>query len=268
MIIRNQVIYTKFTEIKDAKATVIITHGIAESSEEYEKLANDLQLASYQTLLYDVRGHGRSMGKRGDIKSFHQFLDDLHEIVKKVRMTSRKKVYLLGHSMGGIITNAYVVKYKDVDGVIISAAPTDYLPSVKTLRKVPYRLLNFKKIKTNFKGKGLSRIPYQEKYYPYHLDYIKPRLIGNILISSIKYLHKNLENYQVPVLFLHGKADPIVPYQLTETFYNKVMSEDKDVKYYNDSLHNLFNDLDAKIITSDVISWLDQRSKVEVNEKA
>ncbi|CCV64476.1 Putative lysophospholipase [Alteracholeplasma palmae J233] len=256
MLINKNILYTKLLEAKNEKGNVIITHGIAESSEEYERLAKTLEENGYNVLLYDVRGHGRSSGKRGDVQSFHLFLDDLHELVSYMKTISDKKVFLLGHSMGGNITNSYVVKYQDVDGVIISAAPNDFLPKVSFMRKIPYKLLNFKKIKTNFSGPGLSRIPFKEGYYPYHLDYIKPRLLGNILVSNIRYLKKNINKYTVPVLFLHGLSDIVVPYQMTETFYNRLKLEDKTLKLYENNLHNLFNDLDYQLVTEDVITWL------------
>ena len=85
MYIANDLIYTKINRIKDFKATVILTHGICEHTHRYDEIVETLNQEGYQTVQYDLRGHGRSGGKRGDIESFHRFVDDLHEIVGKVK---------------------------------------------------------------------------------------------------------------------------------------------------------------------------------------
>ena len=36
-------------------------------------------------ITYDLRGHGKSGGERGYVKSFHDHIDDLHEVVKHVK---------------------------------------------------------------------------------------------------------------------------------------------------------------------------------------
>ena len=57
--------------IANPKATIIISHGIAEHSGRYKELAGILNENGYDVITFDHLGHGKSDGKRGNIKSFH-----------------------------------------------------------------------------------------------------------------------------------------------------------------------------------------------------
>ncbi|MCB0355660.1 MAG: alpha/beta fold hydrolase, partial [Bdellovibrionales bacterium] len=88
------------------QATVLITHGLAEHSECYKELAEDLNRLNYQVIVYDLRGHGRSEGKRGVIKEFDYFCHDLASFAEfcKREFSENLPLFLFGHSMGGLIT--------------------------------------------------------------------------------------------------------------------------------------------------------------------
>ncbi|MDV3196282.1 MAG: alpha/beta fold hydrolase, partial [Candidatus Phytoplasma stylosanthis] len=119
-------LYTELKEIENATYNIIITHGIAESSKEYETLANYLNKFNYNVLLYDIRSHGQSKNNDNniaDIDNFHNFIDDLHLIINSLKQKNNLKKIIIGHSLGGMINNCYVYKYNVVDAVINSGTP-------------------------------------------------------------------------------------------------------------------------------------------------
>lgn len=85
MLINNTLFFVKNHEVENPKASVIITHGIAEHSGRYEKLVESLNAASYRVVRYDLRGHGQTEGPRGKLKSYKQPIEDLHELVLHVK---------------------------------------------------------------------------------------------------------------------------------------------------------------------------------------
>src|SRR5690606_41727705 len=107
MLINQSMIYTENQTVPNAKATVIITHSIALHSIYYRKLADLLNQGGFNVVLYDVRGHGNSQGKRGDIKSVFIFTDDLHALVLETKKAYTLPVYPSGNSIGAVITNIY-----------------------------------------------------------------------------------------------------------------------------------------------------------------
>lgn len=265
MLINNILIHTKKDSVENPKATIIITHGIAEHSGRYDVITDRLNEAGYSVLRYDLRGHGLSQGKRGKLKNFHEFIDDLHVIVTAEKQQSNHKIFLIGHSLGGLIVDLYAVKYGDVDGVISSAAPSYFIKDVLPLRFIGYKLLGWIPKKTNFADDQLSRIKEVEDAYindPLNLKHFYISLVGAMFISGVRYLNKNVSKFLAPVLFIHGGNDKIVPFAMSERLMDLIPSKDKQIIIYDNNYHEIFNDLDQEKVFKDVIKWLDDRNQL------
>lgn len=264
MLINNILLHVERDEVEDSKATVIITHGIAEHSGRYQEMTKKLNKAGYTVVKYDIRGHGKSQGKRGKLKSYHQTIDDLHQIVLTEKKQKPKNIYLLGHSMGGLIVHMYVVKYNDIDGVIASAAPTYFISDVLPFRIIGYRWLGFIPRKTNFADGKLSRIKEVEQAYiddPLNLKTFYFSLAGSMFIGGVRYLGHNVKKYKVPVLLIHGDADKSVPVEFSKKFLKAISSTDKELITFDGAYHEVFNDLCKKEAYTSLIKWLDHRTK-------
>jgi alpha-beta hydrolase superfamily lysophospholipase len=264
MLINGILLHVKKDEVENAKAKVILTHGIAEHSGRYDALTKALNDASYTVIRYDIRGHGQSQGARGKLRSYHQTIDDLHQLVDMEKKLDKKPVYIFGHSMGGLIVNMYGVKYHDVDGIISSAAPSYFIKDVLPFRIIGYRWLGFLAKKTNFADDQLSRIKEVEDAYindPLNLKKFYFSLAGNMMVGGVRYLNRNIKKYDAPVLLLHGEADKIVPVEFSKRLYELLPVEDKKLITYPDAYHEILNDLDQEKVRKDIISWLDQKVK-------
>lgn len=87
---------------------LIVTHGMGEHLGRHEYMLK-LFSQSFNIAIYDLRGHGRSGGKRGYVEHFDDYLKDLQAVIDYLRKDfSMKKYTLFGHSMGGLITADYV----------------------------------------------------------------------------------------------------------------------------------------------------------------
>lgn len=83
---------------------LIVTHGMGEHMERHHHLLK-LFPQQYNILMYDLRGHGRSEGERGNVKHFSDYRQDLQTILEYLRKEfSMKKFVVFGHSLGGLIT--------------------------------------------------------------------------------------------------------------------------------------------------------------------
>src|SRR5437762_11342535 len=89
--------------------TVAILHGYGEHIGRYDEVAGVLVAAGWSVRGLDLRGHGRSSGRRGHITHFGQYLDDAGALVGRARAGSDGPVYLLGHSLGGLIATSFVL---------------------------------------------------------------------------------------------------------------------------------------------------------------
>ncbi len=261
MLVQDHLLYVKRNDVTDSKASIIITHGIAEHSGRYDEITTKLNEEGFSVVRYDLRGHGQSQGKRGKLKHHQLMIEDLHALVLEEKK-SAKKIFLIGHSMGGLIVNMYAVKYHDVDGIISSAAPSYFIKDVLPFRFIGYRWLGFLAKKTDFADDQLSRIKSVEDAYvadPLVLKKFYFSLAGNMFVGGVRFLNKNMKNYQTPVLILHGSHDKIVPYTFSERLFNLIPIEDKEIIIYKDNYHEIFNDLEKERVYQDVIMWLSKR---------
>ncbi len=119
----------------EPKASIIILHGMAEHHKRYYKFAKFLNSNGFDVYLYDHRGHGtdkimKELGFFSDSKGYKKVIDDALEIIKHVKKNNRcKKLLLMGHSMGSLITRNIIQQYDELDGVILCG--TTHPPKIK-----------------------------------------------------------------------------------------------------------------------------------------
>lgn len=105
--------------------TILLIHGVKSDGKDYLQTAAMLQQATKAEIYaIDLRGHGKSYGKSGDIDYIDQYADDIADIIKIIRSKSPSgKIVIAGHSMGGGITLKYAMGgYKEkVDGFLLIA---------------------------------------------------------------------------------------------------------------------------------------------------
>ena len=70
-------------EVENAKAAVVIVHGLAEHSGRYDYVAEKFHQAGFSTYRFDHRGHGQSEGERGFYKDYNDMLEDVNVVVDK-----------------------------------------------------------------------------------------------------------------------------------------------------------------------------------------
>ncbi len=262
MLINDTLFFVKKHECDKPKANLILTHGIAEHSGRYEKFVDALCENQYRVIRYDLRGHGQTEGPRGKLKNYKQFIDDLHQIVLSVKKENNLPIYLFGHSMGGLIVDMYGVTYHDVHGIVSSAAASNYLKDVKPFKILGYKWLSWVKLKTNFADHKLSSLREVEDRYkedPLNLKYYYISLAGGMMISGVKYLNKKLNQFRTPILILHGGRDEIVPKSFSRRLYDLIDEHDKKIIIYEQSLHEILNDVEQEKVRTDIINWMDER---------
>jgi lysophospholipase len=106
------------------RARLVIAHGLAEHSGRYGNVIEWLFPDDISIWALDHRGHGQSDGPRGHISSFDQYVNDLKGMLEiaKAGIGENTRLFLLGHSMGGLISLMFAFKHPDmIDGLIVSS---------------------------------------------------------------------------------------------------------------------------------------------------
>lgn len=118
-----------YVQIKETGSPVwiVATHGIGEHMERH-KYIPELFGHDFNIFQYDLRGHGRSTGKRAWVQDFSEYMEDLKEIIRFLEEKYRMDRYILfGHSMGALITCAFMQNYVEEarypERVVVNAPP-------------------------------------------------------------------------------------------------------------------------------------------------
>ena len=122
----------------EAKACVLIAHGMAEHAARYARFAEALTKAGYEAWAPDHRGHGKTaaegeLGWLADSDGFRRVVDDLHGLAARIKSERPgKKVFLFGHSWGSFLSQGFISAYgSELAGCVLSGTAGDGGAAVK-----------------------------------------------------------------------------------------------------------------------------------------
>lgn len=234
-------------------AVLLVAHGYAEHSGRYMNLVNHFVPLGYAIYALDHRGHGRSEGPRAEIDKFTDYLKDLKSFFDIVRKEQYDlKIFLVGHSMGAVISTAYVIRQQHAfAGLILSGGgiETDDMPN-KPPRK------SGQPLGTEF----LSRDPAVRKAYDDDpLVYRGPIPERSAITQSRGQLNKFVPSITLPVLIMAGNHPLVDDGIRSQALYQHIGSNDKTLKLYDKLRHEIFNEPEYPEVMSEIEKWLKDR---------
>jgi alpha-beta hydrolase superfamily lysophospholipase len=248
------------------RAVIHLIHGYAEHIERYGNVVNELVPAGYAIFGNDHRGHGRSQGRRGHVKSFQDFIDDEREFYAQVirKHLPDAPCLVLGHSMGSLIAMNYVEQSAEgLKGLVLSGTGsqpgTDIPPILVTLTRILSRILPAVHVKSPLPPEFISRDPEVVKAYvddPLVYNVITPRL-AHEMNRYVVLGAENAYKIQIPVLIQLGSLDTAFSGQ--RELFEKIGAKDKTFKLYEGLKHEVFNELpaDRARVLADLKTWID-----------
>lgn len=262
-----ELFYQSWTQ-EGATATLVITHGLGEHSECYQNLAGGLTGFPVDLIGWDLRGHGRSEGKRGAVEHFDYFCRDLKKFVEFVKkLHPDRPLFLLGHSMGGQITVRTVMDHGDLGAkAMVLSSPlfrvAVHVPKIK--ETIGRAVASVVPDLTLYNGVILGHLS-RDKEWVQHCerdtlrhDRISTRLFVE-MSESLTYTLQNASKLQLPLLVMQAGQDRIVSPDAVVEFFQKAGSADKDMKLYDDFYHEIFNDFGRERVYADLRKWLRDR---------
>jgi alpha-beta hydrolase superfamily lysophospholipase len=262
-----------------ARGVVVLVHGMGEHSGRYGHLAGALVARGLAVVGWDLRGHGRSSGVRGDAADNDWLVDDLAAVCAHFREKERP-LFLFGHSLGAQIVLRYLEREaaslgrKDTSsereaafcqGAVIAS------PWLRLAFDPPWWKLLLARLAmrirpafiqtTPLRAERLSRDAAHLASFP-DLD-LTHRCISARMFFALQAgggrLLAAAGSIRTPMLLLHGDDDPVTSHHATCEFFARTGSEDKTLRIFPGSRHEMHNDLDRARVLREIGDWIAAR---------
>ncbi len=261
-------LFARRSEIDNARADVILVHGFGEHSGRYGPLTDHLTREGFSVTAYDHRGHGLSDGLPGHVEGFSEYDEDLAAVIKSLsaRASSDKKIFLIGHSMGGLVVLRYVSRNAgDLSGAVVTAPLLGIAASVPVhkmmIARVGSRMAPRLRVGNEIDPAALSRDP--EVGRAYSTDPLVTRQVSVRWYwearRAMEEAGESAPRIKLPILILHGTGDKIASLDATREVFNRIGSEDKELGIYPEFYHELFNEPEKRDVFVRVSDWLGKR---------
>lgn len=247
----------------EPKAVIVIAHGAGEHSGRYEHVAKRLTDEGYVVYALDHRGHGRSDGPRALIDRVDNAVADLDQlVVLAAGEHPGLPVFLLGHSMGGLIAVCYAIAHQDrLTGLLLSgplAALDAASPPVRMIAALLSALtprLGVIQVDASL----VSRDPAVVKAYQddplVHHGKLPARTV-NELAGKVGAFPSTVGAITVPTLIMHGTADQLAPIAGSKMLVGTISSADKRLIPYEGLYHEILNEPEQQQVLDDMCEWL------------
>jgi len=249
------------------RAVLLVAHGAGEHSARYQPLALFFTGYNYAVAALDHNGHGYSEGRPGHVNAFGDYLHDLAMFHRQLATRfPGVPMFLLGHSMGGLITSNYLLRHQeDFVGGILSgpAIKTDLQPGrVQMLLLRLLALLTPRLGMLKLNAQGVSRDPevvrkYVEDPLVFH-GKMSARMLRE-LFAGMGAIQAGAANITLPMLLLHGGADVMTAPEGSRFLYEHIGSSDKTLTIYPGLYHEIFNEPESAEVLAQILGWCETR---------
>lgn len=287
------------------KAAVQIAHGAIEHAMRYDDFANALCANGFVVYADDHRGHGRTAGTPDNVAyfgdsdgGFSAAVDDLHVLTQRIREENPNlPVFLLGHSMGSLMSRVYASRYgTELAGLILTGTgrvSPPLIALVRSMARVSMTLrgrrhrspflhnLVFGTLNRPFKGEtGSEFICSDEEVVRTYAD---DPYCGNLSTAAFIYellggtgmaaAKQTFERYpkDLPLFIGAGEFDSMggsglkAVKQDVQDFKNAGVA-DFEFKIYEGMRHEILNEKHKQQVYEDIIAWLSERIKTQLEE--
>jgi alpha-beta hydrolase superfamily lysophospholipase len=248
----------------EAKAVLLVVHGLGEHSGRYKNVVDHFVPLEYAVYGLDHIGHGKSEGKREIVARFEDFTDTLTIFYKLVTgWQPGKPVFLLGHSMGGLIATCYLLDHQaDFKGAVISA------PAIKIAESITPTTITLSKILSKLApGMGMLALdasnichdPQVVSAYvndPLVFHAKTPARLAAEMLRGMLRVDAEVSKISLPFIVVQGSEDKLVDPRGAQMLYDRASSTDKTIKVYEGLYHEVFNEPERARVLADVETWL------------
>jgi lysophospholipase len=255
---------------EEPRGAIVIVHGLAEHSGRYRQTAEFLAANGWAVFTGDLRGHGLSPDVPGagrvHVKRFTDYFNDVQAFVGLARETCPGlPLFLLGHSMGGLITIRYVLERPaGITGAIISSPALgthpDFQPPLllKVLVGILSRLAPKLLVKSELDTNAICRDPAVVRAYeddPLVSQKVSARWYAEMM-KSMKIAQREARSLSVPVLLMQSGADRLVDPSAPGRWAAATPPGRVEQVTWDGFYHEMLNEPEKDRVRQRILDWL------------
>lgn len=261
-------------KVEYPEKVICIVHGIGEFGGRFDRVAEAFRKQNMAVLAFDLRGHGKSLGKRGHCAPRKDVLSDVSTLIEYAQeLYPGKKLILYGHSMGGNIVLDYRSRGRlngELSAYIVTA------PWVRLVRPVPNIVYKAVKLLSRIAPSVTIGSEVNEADLG-HPDSVKPfndhplvhnRISALCAVDGFETGQKledgTLENNgrakQIPLLLMHGEKDKICDVAGSRTIADRMKADGENVEYIEwgglyHEIHNGGSESKGDEVIAKTVEW-------------
>lgn len=257
-------------------ARLVVVHGYGDHAGRYGHIMDWLADRGVATDAVDLRGHGRSPGRRGFVRGWAEYLDDLRAHLRAERAdataagTAGRPLFVLGHSHGGLVAAVAgtrgVLAEAGVAGCVLSAPylrPAEPLtPLWRAVAAVTNVVAPALRVPTGLTTDMMSGDPAMaadSRIDPLLLRHATPRWYATAMRAQDE-AFASAGRFRLPLLCLIGDADPIASLAGARAFVDRAGSADKALEVVPNARHEILREVDRERTYERVLSWVRARA--------
>jgi alpha-beta hydrolase superfamily lysophospholipase len=250
------------------RGVVVIAHGYGEHGGAYRRVAEAIgSQLDCDVVAVDFRGHGRSPGRRGVVRSYDELTEDLTRSVEWARRQVKGvNCFVLGHSNGGQVALRMALEAsQEISGLVLSNpvlriavnVPRAKLAIGRFLaRRAPWVTLRGALELASLTGDPESQAEHRSD--PLRHSRMSAPLFFGMIEGGDTLLHRAGE-LKLRFLLLVGGKDTVTDPEAAREFFDRAGSEDKTLSIYPRMLHEPLNDVGREQVIEDVVRWLESK---------
>lgn len=256
----------------DPRGVLVIAHGFGEHGGAYRHVAEALGPAlEVDVVAPDLRGHGRSPGRRGVVRRYDDLIADVRAALDwSARERPGLPCYLLGHSNGGLLALRLALETDRgaagaPAGLILSNPSIQIVTPIAPVKLAFGRLLLYAAPRLTLSGKLAPSLmtsdPAMQREHetdPLRHSRISPPLFFG-MAGSGPAVFRDAGSITLPVLLLLGGSDPVIDPEASRQVFGRLGGADKALLIYPEMRHEPLNELGREQVLADIESWLRPR---------
>ncbi len=251
----------------EVRAALLVAHGYGEHGGRYGNLVERFVPRGFAVYALDHRGHGRSEGPRGHVGRFAELVADLHALRVRVEAVERgKPLFLLGHSLGGLVVVRYLLIHASgLAGAVLSSPALAVAEEPPRFLQWLGRVLSIVAPRTSFQSNVRPELLSRDSVVgaAYAADPLVHKRATARFFTELQWAMLDAEErapeIRVPILVLQAGDDRVVQAAATERFAGQVGAEVKELRVYPELFHEIFNETDRERVFADLEHWLEAR---------